>query len=77
MKKLQELETWFDLAIKLNSLPKELRSQNFTAFNNEVQYKVYELVEELGLDEKDWQVNKFPELSNEMLLPSHFEGYER
>jgi hypothetical protein len=59
MQKQQELEMWFDVGLKLNSVPNEYRSQNYSAFMNEVEGKIYELVEDLELDHSDWKFDSY------------------
>lgn len=50
----QELEMWFGLACKLQSIPNDYRSQNHTAISNELEARIHELIEKLDLDERDW-----------------------
>lgn len=56
MTKLQELEMWYALALKLSDIPDQYRSRNHTAFFEEVKVNVLELVEKLGRDPDNWKI---------------------
>ncbi len=52
----QELEMWFAVAHVLKAIPNRNRTQNHTAYYNEVHVRVYDLVNGLQLDQSDWIV---------------------
>ncbi len=52
----QELEMWFAVAQMLKAIPNWHRSQNHTAYYNEVQMRVYDLVSLLRFNQSDWIV---------------------
>jgi hypothetical protein len=56
MNKLQELEMWSILRFRLKEVPKDCQSQCYTAFCSEAEGRIYDLVNELGLDLNDWPV---------------------
>lgn len=57
MDKQQELEMWWSTWCSLRIIPNDYRSQNHTAFINEVSIRVYELVETLDLDPTVWNTD--------------------
>ena len=54
----QELEMWYALYWKMRGIPKENRSQNYTAFCNEITTKIYDLVNDLGFDQEQWSTEE-------------------
>jgi hypothetical protein len=56
MKKQQELEMFWALGCRIVSVPQDYRSRYHTQYMNEVVCRIYELVEDLGLDQSDWDL---------------------
>lgn len=76
MTKLEELEMWYNCGCALNRIPNDHRSQNHTAYINEVEVRVYELVMALDLNISDWNIYNFKNLlpSSEQTLMGDFKA---
>lgn len=57
MNKQQELEMWWSLFCQMKNLPNDYRTQNHTAYINEIRFRVIDLVCELDLDDSAWNTD--------------------
>jgi hypothetical protein len=73
---MKELQMWYSCGCALNRIPNIYRSQNHTAYINEVEVRVYELVMALNLDISNWDIynskNDLP--SSEQTLMGDFKA---